>query len=39
MCGASGSGGVSAAPGYNAFKVIAQDYDLPKIWKREDRIY
>jgi phytoene dehydrogenase-like protein len=40
MCGASaGGGGVSAAPGYNAFKVIAQDHDLPEIWKREDRIY
>src|SRR3990172_8596112 len=40
MCGASaGGGGVSAAPGYNAFKVIADDHDLPKIWQREDRIY
>lgn len=40
MCGASaGGGGISAAPGYNAFKVIARDYDLPKIWQRRDRIY
>ncbi len=40
MCGASaGGGGISSAPGYNAFKVIAKDYDLPEIWKREDRIY
>src|SRR3990170_194682 len=40
MCGASaGGGGVSAAPGYNAFKVIADDHDLPRIWQREDRIY
>jgi phytoene dehydrogenase-like protein len=40
MCGASaGGGGLSAAPGYNAFKVIAEDYGLPEIWKREGRIY
>src|SRR3990172_9608291 len=40
MCGASaGGGGISAASGYNAFKVIADDYDLPKIWQREDRLY
>ncbi|HEU4760171.1 MAG TPA: hypothetical protein VFT91_09360, partial [Dehalococcoidia bacterium] len=40
MCGASaGGGGISAAPGYNAFKVIAEDRDLPRVWKREDRIY
>jgi phytoene dehydrogenase-like protein len=40
MCGASaGGGGISAAPGYNAFKVIAKDYGLPDIWKRQDRIY
>jgi phytoene dehydrogenase-like protein len=31
--------GVSAGPGYTAFKAIAEDYDLPKIWKRDDRIY
>jgi phytoene dehydrogenase-like protein len=40
MCGASaGGGGISAAGGYNAFKVIADDYGLPKIWQRSDRIY
>ncbi|MBI1884718.1 MAG: NAD(P)/FAD-dependent oxidoreductase [Chloroflexi bacterium] len=40
MCGASaGAGGVSAAGGYNAFKVIAEDYELPKTWQRPDRIY
>ena len=40
MCGASaGGGGISSAPGYNAFKVIAEDHGLPKIWQREDRIY
>jgi phytoene dehydrogenase-like protein len=40
LCGASaGGGGVSAAPGYNAFKVIAEDYNLAKLWKRPDRIY
>ena len=31
--------GVSAGPGYSAFKAIAEDYDLPKIWERDDRIY
>jgi hypothetical protein len=30
---------VSAAPGYTAFKVIAQDFGLAEIWKRDDRIY
>jgi len=40
MCGASaGGGGISAAGGYNAFKVIAHDYGLPEIWKHEGRIY
>lgn len=31
--------GVSAAPGYCAFKAIAADFGLPEIWKRDDRIY
>ena len=31
--------GVSAAPGYSAFKSIAEDCGLPEIWKREGRIY
>jgi phytoene dehydrogenase-like protein len=31
--------GVSAGPGYTAFKAIAEDYDLPKIWERDDRSY
>jgi phytoene dehydrogenase-like protein len=40
LCGASaGGGGISSAGGYNAFKVIAHDYKLPKIWRREDRMY
>jgi phytoene dehydrogenase-like protein len=40
MCGASaGGGGITAAPGYNAFKVIAQDHGLPEVWRRDDRIY
>lgn len=40
MCGASaGGGGISSAGGYNAFKVIAHDFGLPKIWQREDRMY
>ena len=40
LCGASaGGGGVSAAPGYNAFKVICHDYNLPKVWQQECREY
>ena len=40
MCGASaGGGGISAAAGYNAFKVIANDFNLPKIWQQADRLY
>ncbi len=40
LCGASaGGGGVSAAPGYGAFKVICQDYKLPKVWQQSCRDY
>jgi phytoene dehydrogenase-like protein len=40
LCGPSaGGGGVSAAPGYGAFKVICKDLDLPKIWQQESRNY
>jgi phytoene dehydrogenase-like protein len=31
--------GVSAGPGYCAFKAAAADFGLPEIWKRDDRIY
>jgi phytoene dehydrogenase-like protein len=40
LCGASaGGGGISAAPGYNAFKVICRDYGLPKVWQQPCRDY
>jgi phytoene dehydrogenase-like protein len=31
--------GVSAGPGYSAFKAIQEDYKLPAIWQRDDRVY
>jgi phytoene dehydrogenase-like protein len=41
LCGPSSypGGGVHAACGYNAFKVICEDYGLPKVWKRPGRPY
>jgi phytoene dehydrogenase-like protein len=40
LCGASaGGGGVSAAPGYNAAKVICHDLGLPKVWQQSCRDY
>ncbi len=40
LCGASaGGGGVSAAPGYSAFKVICKDFELPAIWQQACRDY
>jgi len=32
-------GGASAAVGYNAFKIIAEDYGLEKFWETNDRGY
>jgi len=33
------AGGVSCAPGYNAFKVVAEDFGLEKFWETNDRGY
>lgn len=30
-------GGVSSAPGYNCFKIIAEDFGLEKSWEKTDR--
>ncbi len=32
-------GGVTAACGYNAFKVLCQDLDLPPVWQKPTRFY
>jgi phytoene dehydrogenase-like protein len=40
LCDASvGGGGISAAGGYNCFKVICEDYELPKVWQKPTRFY
>ena len=41
MCGPCmfPGGGISAATGYNAYKIIAQDYGLKKIWEDTSRGY
>jgi phytoene dehydrogenase-like protein len=33
------AGGVSGAPAYNAFKIIAEDFGLDKFWEKMDRGY
>jgi len=33
------TGGVSGGPGYNAFKIIAEDFGLEKFWETNDRGY
>jgi phytoene dehydrogenase-like protein len=32
-------GGASSAPGYNCFKIIAEDFGLDKFWEKLDRGY
>jgi phytoene dehydrogenase-like protein len=32
-------GGVTAAPGYNCFKILCEDFAYPEIWRKEDRPY
>ena len=31
--------GIGRGSGYNCFKVIAEDYGLPKIWEEKGRVY
>jgi phytoene dehydrogenase-like protein len=41
LCGPGShpGGGVGAYCGYNAFKVICEDYDLPRVWQKPGRLY
>ena len=32
-------GGVTAAPGYNCFKILCEDFGYPEVWRREGRAY
>jgi len=32
-------GGASSAPGYNCFKIIAEDFGLDKFWEQLGRGY
>ena len=32
-------GGVTAAPGYNCFKILCEDLGYQEVWRREDRQY
>jgi phytoene dehydrogenase-like protein len=41
LCGSCSfpGGGVTAAPGYNCFKVLCEDFGLPEIWRSGSRSY
>lgn len=40
QCSAAvGGAGISTAGGYSCFKVICEDYELPRIWEKPQRIY
>jgi len=41
LCGSAThpGGGVTAACGYNCFKVLCDDLDLPKVWFKPGRLY
>ena len=40
QCSAAvGAAGISTAGGYSCFKVICEDYELPRIWEKPQRIY
>lgn len=41
LCGSCSfpGGGVTAAPGYNCFKVLCEDFGLPEIWRDPNRSY
>jgi phytoene dehydrogenase-like protein len=32
-------GGVTAACGYNCFKILCEDLQLPEVWRRPERLY
>ncbi len=41
LCGSctAPGGGVTAAPGYNAFKVLCEDFGYPEVWRKDSRAY
>ena len=41
LCGSCSfpGGGVTAAPGYNCFKILCEDFGYPQVWQWKDRAY
>jgi len=39
MAAGVGGPGISSAGGYSCFKVICEDYELPRIWEKPGRLY
>ena len=41
LCGSccAPGGGVTAGPGYNAFKVLCEDFGYSEVWRTDSRTY